>query len=93
MNGLPTICVAAGICLSMAAVDVANAKGTFRLQGPWPTSSTQTSSTQNMNGLAERCRHKLLHHALLRDHRHQVCPGEPHSWLILFGDRRTSDDR
>ena len=77
MNGLPTMCAAAGICLSLAAVDVANAKGTFRLQGPWPTSSTQTSSTQtsstqNMNGLAERCRHELMHHVLLRDHQHQV---------------------
>jgi hypothetical protein len=73
MNGLPTICVATGICLSIAAVGVANAKGTFRLQGPWPTSSTQTSSTQNMNGLAERCRHELMHRVLLRDRQHQVC--------------------
>ena len=68
MNGLPTICVANGICLSIAAVDVANAKGSFRLQGRWPT-----SSTRNMNGLAERCRHELMHHVLLRDHQHQVC--------------------
>ena len=34
MNGLPTMCAATGICLSLAAVDVVNAKGTFRLQGP-----------------------------------------------------------
>jgi hypothetical protein len=77
MNGFPTrfptICVATGICLFIAAVDVANPKGTFRLQGPWPAPSTQTSSTQIMNGLAERCRHKLLHHVLLRDHQDQVC--------------------
>ena len=73
MNGLPTICVATGICLSIAAVDVANAKGTFRLQGPWPISSTQTSSTQNMNRFAERCRHELLHHVLFREHQDQVC--------------------
>jgi hypothetical protein len=73
MNGLPTICVAAGICLSIAAVDVADVKGTFRLQGPWSSSSTQTSSIQNMNGLAERCRQELLHHVLVRDHQHHVC--------------------
>ena len=73
MDGLPTIWIATGICLSIAAVDMANAKGTFRLQGPWPISSTQTSSTQNMNGLAERCRYELLHHVVLRDHQHQVC--------------------
>ena len=78
MNGLPTMCAATGICLSLAAVDVVNAKGTFRLQGPWPTSFTQTLSTQKMKGLAERCRHELLHHVLLSDHQHQVCPGEPH---------------
>jgi hypothetical protein len=73
MDGLPTIWIATGICLSIAAVDMANAKGTFRLQGPWPISSTQTSSTQNMNGLAERCRHELLHHVVLRDRQHQAC--------------------
>jgi len=78
MDGLPTIWITTGICLSIAAVDVANAKGTFRLQGPWPT-----SSTQNMSGLGDRCRHELLHHVQLRDHQHQVCP---------VGDRRTSDD-
>jgi hypothetical protein len=44
-----------------------------------------------MNGLAEQCRHELLHHVQLRDHRHQVCPGESHSWLILF--RRPEDFR
>ena len=73
MDGLPTVWIATGICLSIAAVDVANAKGTFRLQGPWPISSTQTSSTQNMNRLAERCRRELLHHVMLRDHQLQVC--------------------
>ena len=73
MSSPPSVRTAIVVSLSIIAVDVANAKGTFRLQGPWPTSSTQTSSTQNMNGLAERCRHELLHHVLLRDHRHQVC--------------------
>jgi len=73
MNGLSVIRAAIGICLLIAAVDGANAKGTFRLQGPWPSSYTQKKSIQNG---PEWCRH--LHHVLLRNHQHQVCAGELH---------------
>jgi len=43
MSKLLIICAVTGLWLSAAGIEQANAKGgTFRLEGPWPSSSTET---------------------------------------------------
>ena len=74
MNRLSIICVASSICLSTAIVDGVKAKGTFRLQGPWPSLSADNKIIEKS---FDRCRREQLHHAPHRKHPHQVCFGEP----------------
>jgi hypothetical protein len=62
-----TMC-AIGIWLSTAVLDVANAVGTFRLTGPWPSSSAERKVTQGFDG----CDHQRVHRSLHK-HAHQVC--------------------
>ena len=77
MNRLSIICVASSICLSTAIVDGVKAKGTFRLQGPWQSLSTDNKIIEKSY---DRCRREQLHHVPHRKHQHQVCFREP---LIL----------
>jgi hypothetical protein len=70
MNKLSIICAAGIICLSTAAVDGVKAKGTFRLQGPWPSLSVDNKIIEK--GL-DRCRGEQIHHVPNRKHPHQVC--------------------
>ena len=63
------ITCAIGIWLSTAVPDVANAVGTFRLTGPWLSSSAQRNLNQNIHGCSShRQAHRTLH-----KHAHQVC--------------------
>jgi hypothetical protein len=56
-----TVC-AISIWLSTAVLDVANAVGTFRLTGPWPSSSAQRNLNQNIHGCSShRQAHRTLH--------------------------------
>ena len=43
MSSPPSVRAAIVVSLSIIAVDVANAKGTFRLQGPWPSPKVVTA--------------------------------------------------
>jgi len=70
MNRLSIICAASGICLSTAIVDGVNAKGTFRLQGPWQSSSADNKMIEKS---FDRCRREQLHHLPHRKHKRQVC--------------------
>jgi hypothetical protein len=62
-----TMC-AISIWLSTTVVEKANAAGTFRLSGPWTSSSPQRKATENVH----RCSHQQMHRALNK-HSHQVC--------------------
>jgi hypothetical protein len=62
-----TMC-AIGIWLSAAIVNMANAVGTFRLTGPWPSSSAERKVTQSSHG----CDHQRVHRSLHK-HVHRVC--------------------
>jgi hypothetical protein len=74
MNRLSIICAASSICLSTAIVDGVKAKGTFRLQGPWQSSSADNKKIEKS---FDRCRREQLHHVPHGKHQHQVCFGEP----------------
>ena len=74
MNRLSIICAASSICLSTAIVDGVKAKGTFRLQGPWPSLSADNKTTEKS---FDRCRCEQLHHVPHRKHEHNACSGAP----------------
>ena len=49
MSSPSIISAAIVVSLSTIVVEVANAKGTFRLQGPWPSVSVANLSTPNLS--------------------------------------------
>jgi len=49
MSSPSIICAAIVVSLSTIAVEEANAKGTFRLQGPWPSVSVANLSAPNLS--------------------------------------------
>jgi hypothetical protein len=71
MSKVLVMCAATSMWLSMAALDRANAIGTFRLEGPWPSSSAQGKA----DGAADFawCSHEQWHHALPHKHLRQAC--------------------
>lgn len=71
MSKVLVMCAATSMWLSTAAVDRANAIGTFRLEGPWPSSSAQGKA----DGAADFawCSHEQWHYALLHKHLRQTC--------------------
>ena len=70
MNKLLVVCAAAGMWLSTAPLDEASAIGTFRLEGPWPSSSAQSKSS-NATDFAH-WRREQVRHAPLHNHPHQI---------------------
>ena len=72
MNRLSIICAASSICLSTAIVDGVKAKGTFRLQGPWPSVAADDKTIEKS---FDRCRREQLHHVSHRKHQHNACSG------------------
>jgi hypothetical protein len=75
MNKLLVICASISMWLSTAALDRANAIGTFRLEGPWPSSAAQSKS--NSSGDFAGCGHERVRHAALHKHLHQSCFAGP----------------
>ena len=65
------MCAAIGIWLSTAALDRANAIGTFRLEGPWPSSATQSKADSAV--AFTWCSREQWHHAMLHKHLRQAC--------------------
>jgi len=59
------ICVAIVVLLSTAPVDGVKAKGTFRLQGPWPSSTAHYKATDHQSGSEQ------FAHVLRAKHQHQ----------------------
>ena len=49
MSSPPSVRAAIVVSLSIIAVDVANAKGTFRLQGAWPNVSAANLLAPNLS--------------------------------------------
>jgi hypothetical protein len=71
MSKLLVMCAAISLWLSTAALDKANAIGTFRLEGPWPSSTAQSKA--NSASDFAWCSHERWHHTLFHKHRHQTC--------------------
>jgi len=69
------MCAAISIWLSTAALDRAYAIGTFRLEGPWPSSNAQGKA--NGVGDFDGCNHEPSRHVPLPRHPHQSCFGGP----------------
>jgi hypothetical protein len=65
MSSPSIICVAIVVLLSTAAFDTANAKGTFRLAGPWPSSTALNQANQTAERPLQQLARAARHH-----HRH-----------------------
>jgi hypothetical protein len=61
MSSPSILCAAIVVWLSTTAVDEANAKGTFRLQGPWPSVSMANLSAHDIVGGCGRGRTRDPH--------------------------------
>ena len=70
MSKLFVMCAAISVWLSTAALDRANAIGTFRLEGPWPSSAAQSKADSAV--AFTWCSHEQWHHAMLHKHPHQI---------------------
>jgi hypothetical protein len=72
MSKFLIMCAALSVWLSTAALDSANAIGTFRLEGPWPSSSAQNEAN-SLGMVVDRCSREYVRHAPLHKHPHQSC--------------------
>ena len=64
------ICAATIVWLSITAVDGANAKGTFRLEGAWPSSSAHNQTIENSERRLHRSGSARFSHALRGNREH-----------------------
>jgi hypothetical protein len=72
MSKLLIMCAALSMWLSTAALDSANAIGTFRLEGPWPSSSAQNEAN-SLGVVVDRCSREHVRHTPHHKHLHQSC--------------------
>jgi hypothetical protein len=70
MSSPSIICVAIVVLLSTSAIDGANAKGTFRLQGAWPSSSAHNNAIENSDRHFRRSGSEQFAHVPHRPHHH-----------------------
>jgi hypothetical protein len=71
MSKALVMCAAISMWFSTAALDKANAIGTFRLEGPWPSSAAQSKADSAVDFAG--CSHEQVRHAPLHKHLHQTC--------------------
>lgn len=69
MSRLLFACAVAGLWLSIAGLDRAEANGTFRLQGPWPSASAKKNAVGVGLAASETYGRKVVRHALVVGHR------------------------
>ena len=68
MSKLLIICAAIGIWLSTVTLDTAYAIGTFRLEGPWPSSSAENDA--NSLATIDRYSYERVRHAHKQQRQH-----------------------
>jgi hypothetical protein len=69
MSKLLIMCAVSGLWLSIAGLERAEAQGTFRLQGPWPSASAEKNTVGVGVAASETYGGEVVRHALVGRHR------------------------